>query len=323
MPDPPGRHGSEPLEDEPVPVTVPLPDRCRSPILAGMTDRSPPTAALRAALLAGLAPFRREGMAGTLPHAPGLFSYCALARERLLSVRLPRPVLGVVVSGAKEVWRGDAAERLATGTLFVLPAEVDLDVVNEPDEGTGLYQSLVIEIEPDAIPDIGPRDFAATAAPASVAVGLTTGLVEAAIHAARAIGEGPAGATVRSARLAELLALLHDEPAARPLFDMSVAERVARLVRGGLDADWTAVEVARRLALSESTLRRRLAGEGRTFSTILRCERMEAARRLMARGTASGTAALAVGYASRAHFARAYRTVFGDNPARDARRNPS
>lgn len=36
----------------------------------------------------------------------------------------------------------------------------------------------------------------------------------------------------------------------------------------------------------------------------------------MARGAPSGTAALAVGYASRAHFARAYRAVFGDNPAR-------
>jgi AraC-like DNA-binding protein len=288
-----------------------------------MTDCTPPTAALRAALLAGLAPFRREGMAGTLPHAPGLFSYCALTRERLQSVRLPRPVLGVVLSGAKEVWRGDATERLATGTLFVLPAEVDLDVVNEPDEGTGLYQSLVLEIEPDAIPDLGPHDFASVASSGSVAVGLTAGLVETAIHAARAIGEGPAGATVRSARLAELLALLRDEPAARPLFDMSVTERVARLVRGGLDADWTAAGVARRLSLSESTLRRRLAGEGQAFAAILRGERMAAARRLMARGTPSGTAALAVGYASRAHFARAYRTVFGDNPAREARRTPS
>lgn len=281
-----------------------------------MTDRTPSNAALRAALLAGLAAFRREGVAGTTPHAPGLFSYCALTRERLLSVRLPRPVLGVVLSGAKEVWRGDVAERLAAGTLFVLPAEADLDIVNEPDESSGLYQSLVLEIEPDAIPDLGPPDFAAAVASTTVAVRPTTDLVEATIHAARAIGEGPAGPTVRSARLAELLALLRDVPAARPLFDMSVTERVARLVRGGLDADWTAARVARRLALSESTLRRRLAGEGQAFAAILRGERMEAARRLMARGMASGTAALAVGYASRARFARAYRTVFGENPVR-------
>ncbi len=281
-----------------------------------MNDRTPTDASLRAALLAGLARFRREGVAGTMPHAPGLFSYCALTRERLASVRLPRPVLGVVLSGAKEVWRGDAAERLPTGVIFVLPGEVDLDVVNEPDQKTGLYQSLVLEIEPDAIPDLGPCAFAPMTTSATVAVASTAELVDAVIHAARAIGGGPAGATVRMARLAEVLALLHDEPAARPLFDMSVAERVARLVRGALDETWTAAEVARRLGLSESTLRRRLAGEGHAFAAVLRRERMEAARRLMARGAASGVAALAVGYASRAHFARAFRATFGDNPAR-------
>ncbi|NLH82014.1 MAG: AraC family transcriptional regulator [Phyllobacteriaceae bacterium] len=285
-----------------------------------MTDRPSSPLALRAALLAGLARFRREGVAGTTPHAPGLFSYCALTRERLSSVRLPRPVVGIVLSGAKEVWRGETAERLSSGTLFVLPAEVDLDIVNEPAEGSGLYQSLVLEIAPEAVPDLDAGETE-PAAGGSVAVALTAGLVEATVHAARAIEDGPAGATVRTARLAELLALLHDAPAARPLFDLSVAERVARLVRGGLDRDWTAAEVARRLALSESTLRRRLAAEGSTFSALLRRERMEAARRLMARGAASGAAALAVGYASRTHFARAFRAAFGGNPAQAAGRN--
>lgn len=286
-----------------------------------MTDHAASNATLSATLLAGLARFRREGVSGLSSHAPGLFSYCALSRERLRSVRLPRPLLGFVLSGAKEVWRGDAAERFGCGTLFVLPAEVDLDIVNDPDEGRGLYQSLILEIEADAIPDLGSRDPAAQAAWETSAVPLTAELVEAMLHAARTIGEGPAGATVRMARLAELLALLYDEPAARPLFDMSVSERVARLVRGELDRDWTAATVARRIALSESTLRRRLAAEGRSYSAILRRERMEAARRLMAQGAASGAAALAVGYASRAHFARAFRAAFGGNPARGAERS--
>lgn len=281
-----------------------------------MTDLQPTNASLSATLLAGLARFRRDGVTGTTPHAPGLFSYCALSRERLRSVRLPLPLLGIVLSGAKEIWRGEAAERLVSGTLFVLPAEVDLDIVNEPDAGRGLYQSLVLEIEPDAIPDLAPRAPRGEGVAPVAAVPLSAHLVEAMLHAASAIGDGPAGASVRMARLAELLALLHDEPAARPLFDMSVAERVARLVRGELDRDWTAAAIARRLAMSESTLRRRLAAEGQSFSAILRRERMEAARRLMTQGAASGAAALAVGYASRAHFARAFRAVFGGNPVR-------
>jgi len=286
-----------------------------------MTDHPPANASLAATLLAGLARFRREGATGTLPHAPGLFSYCALSRERLTSVRLPLPLVGIVLSGAKEVWRGEVMERFLAGTLFVLPAEVELDIVNEPDATRGLYQSLILEIEPDAIPDLGPAAPQAETRVDVSEVPLSAHLVEAVLHAASAIGEGPAGASVRMARLAELLALLHGEPAARPLFDMSVCERVARLVRGELDRDWTAATVARRIAMSESTLRRRLAAEGRSFSAILRRERMEAAHRLMSQGAASGAAALAVGYASRAHFARAFRAVFGGNPVRGGERS--
>jgi AraC-like DNA-binding protein len=56
---------------------------------------------------------------------------------------------------------------------------------------------------------------------------------------------------------------------------------------------------------------------GLSFSAILQRERMAAARRLMAQGTRSGMAAFAVGYTSRAHFARRFRATFGVNPARD------
>jgi len=267
-------------------------------------------------LLSGLSRFRAKGISGTSPYAPGLFSYCALARERLRSVRLPRPIIGIVLSGAKEVWRGETCERLAAGTPFVLPAQTDLDIVNEPDEGTGLYQSLVVEVEPDTIPNIGLLQSAPPAAEQSCVIPLTSELVDMILHATHAIAEGPACAAVRMARLSELLALLHGVPEAQPLFDMSASERVARLIRIGIDEDWTASRVAWRLAMSESTLRRRLAAEGHSFSSILRRERMDAARRLMMQGAASGAAALAVGYASRAHFARAYRSTFGGNPKR-------
>jgi AraC-like DNA-binding protein len=276
---------------------------------APSTSRASPD--LAAELLDALATFRAEGANGVEAHAPGLFSYCALRRERLAQVRLERPLLGVLLSGVKEVWRGDEHERFSPGTLFVLPAGLDLDIVNEPN-ARGTYQSLIMEIAPDDTPDLGPGpDWAG-----SHQVTLTTARVEAVVHAARAIIAGPAGEAVRAGRMAELLALLHDAPAAQPLFDVSTRERAARTLRGALDADWTADRLARRLAMSESTLRRRLAGEGACFSAILRRERMEAARRLIAKGMTAQAAAGAVGYASRAHFARAFRAQFGANPVR-------
>lgn len=280
-----------------------------------MMDNALSSPELSARLRAGLACFRPREAAGMARHAPGLFSYCALARERLAALTLAQPVIGVVLSGAKEVWLGEETERLRAGALFVLPAGVGLDIVNEPDERTHLYQSLVLEIEPDEAPL--PGFFPSSPAiPARFSVPLTPERVEAVLHAARAIEAGPAEAVIRRARLSELLALLHDAPSARPLFAMSVSQRVARLVRAGLDRDWKARDIARALAMSESTLRRRLAAEGCPLSALLRRERMETARRLMAEGAGSGAAALAVGYASRAHFARAFRAAFGVNPAR-------
>lgn len=270
------------------------------------------TASSASDLLDALARFRVARRSGAVPHGHGLFSYCALAQERLASIRLERPVLGVLLSGAKEVWRGLGHERLSAGTLFALPARIALDVVNDPDPRSGTYQSLIIEITLDMIADSPPGPTAALSAGA--AIPLRPELIEAVAHAAAAITEGPAAAPVRHARVSELLALLSEEPTARVLFNLSAADRVAQLIRTKPEHPWRSDAVARSLGMSQATLRRRLREEGSGFSDILRRERMHAARRLLDRGMASGLAATAVGYASRTHFARAYRTTFGRNP---------
>ncbi len=275
--------------------------------------RTEDTPSLAGELLDGLSGFRQTGFAGTAPHGPGLFSYCALSKERLLAVRLERPVLGMVLSGAKEVWFGESFERVTPGMAFVLPAQTDLDIVNEVDEVRGFYQSLILEIAPEDVPDIAPLP-ANAAGGGGYSVPLSAELVETLLHAARAIAAGPPSNTIRRARIAELLAILYSVPSAAPLFRLSVSERVARILRGELDSAWTAARMARKLSMSESTLRRRLAAEETSFSAVLRRERMLAARKLIEAGAGSGEAALAVGYVSRAHFARAFRAMFGGNP---------
>ncbi|MFO1106851.1 MAG: AraC family transcriptional regulator [Amaricoccus sp.] len=279
-----------------------------------MNQHVPEAALLPARLLAGLARFRRAGGAGTEPHGPQprglqLFSYCALSRERLVPVVLSHPLIGMVLGGRKEVWRGEDGQAMPPGTMFVLPARVPFDIWNVPDAEGGSYQSLILEIRPEDVPDLPPPPRGS-----DLRVRLTPALVAAAVHAASALGDGAARATVRAARVRELLALLSTDPAAAPLFDRTLAGRVAQLLRGDLAYPWTASEVAARLALSESTLRRRLAAEGTGFAALLRAERMQAARVRIAAGAGSQAAALAVGYASRAHFARAYRAAFGENP---------
>ena len=78
-----------------------------------MTGKIASQEALSSALLEGLARFRAAGVSGSLPHGENLFSYCALTRERLIAVDLPHPILGVVLSGTKEIWRGMNATSLS------------------------------------------------------------------------------------------------------------------------------------------------------------------------------------------------------------------
>lgn len=280
---------------------------------------NPTKASLARDLLAAVAPFRRTSHSGPAPHGPGLFSYCALSRERLSAIRLAHPVLAVVMSGTKEVWRGLHQERLPAGTLFALPGGVDLEIVNDPDPRSGIYQSLILEIMPDMIPDGLPGPGRTPAVGAHAAIALRPALIEAVAHATAAIAAGPTASSIRRARVAELLALVAEDPAAQVLFSLSVAERVGQLVRARPAHPWRSAAVARSLGLSESTFRRRLRAEGRQFAEILRGARMQIAHQMLDQGLASGLVAATVGYASRTHFAGAYRAVFGELPRDTAR----
>lgn len=268
-------------------------------------------------LLANLAHFRaavaQTGHGENIVHGENLFSYCALERERLREMVLPNPLIGVVLSGEKEVWIGEDVFKLRAGNMFVLPAKVELEILNVPDERSGLYQSLILEVLPGNVPELEPVTAETRA---TIEVTLTALLVDAVAHAASDIARNAASGAVRSSRLGELIALLHGDPAARPLFDTSLAHRIALRVRCDLAHAWTAPDVASALGLSESTMRRRLAAEGLSFSHLLRRERMAKARELIDQGQGSQIAALNVGYISRAHFARHFREEFGRNPVR-------
>lgn len=278
-----------------------------------------PAAPSARALLAAFERLRPTPAQGLSTAGAGLFSYCALSRERLTQVRLDHPVLGIVLSGAKEIWRGLTPDRLEAGTLFALPGQVPLEIVNEPDARRGLYQSLIFEVSPDLVPpELFPPGPSPRLSPAAgCAIALRPGLIEALAHAASAIAAGPAAAAVRQARIAEVLALVADAPAAAVLFELPLGARIAQMVRAHPDRPWTGAQMARALGLSGATLRRRLAAEGMGFAAIVRRERMQLAAQMLARGLPSGLVAATVGYASRTHFARAYRAETGRNPRRD------
>lgn len=103
---------------------------------------------------------------------------------------------------------------------------------------------------------------------------------------------------------------LPPEPAAEPTW----ASRVADSVREGrLDADLG--QIARALAVSERTLRRRLAEEQTSFSTIRQRERQRRAEALLHSGHLSmGEIAFSLGFSEMSAFNRAFKRWTGTTP---------
>jgi AraC-like DNA-binding protein len=290
-----------------------------------MTRASATEETLRLALLARLARLRAPpGVSGASPlGAPGaatVFGYCVYTRERIRRARLEHPAIVVVLSGTKELWRGDACERMAAGAPFVIPGGVELDLVNVPDPRTGRYESICITVDADLRqalrPSVGRERVVAGGAHGS-AIALTPDLVEAYGHAAAALSDSRHAADLARHRILEILLLVREAPAARALFAATLAERAESVVRGDLARAWRVEDVAAALGLGASTLRRRLKASGTSFRDVVLAARMaEAGALLGARDYSVTQAAQAAGYASRSHFARRFRAAHGVAPSR-------
>ena len=249
-------------------------------------------------------------------HGKQIFTYCCFTAERLAQVVIARPMIGIVLSGAKEFWLGDAGQRFTAGDVFVTPGGATLDAVNLPDERHGLYESLLVEVAslPPSIarlPDLPPAPRKGF----DIRVTLTADLVDALAHAATTLATSDNAAILGEHRLAEVLMLLRTDPAARPLFDVSLGDRIRWMVAGDPSRRWTADELAGRLAIGASTLRRRLTENGTPLRSVLAAARMQVAQGLLSSGGANVTAAAeAAGYTSRSHFTRRFRSVYGNAP---------
>ena len=96
----------------------------------------------------------------------------------------------------------------------------------------------------------------------------------------------------------------------------STAGRLRTLVGEAPEQRWTAHMAGQALAMSEATLRRRLANEGVRFEHLLADIRMQHAMMLLQTTTWSiPRIAQACGYQSRARFAERFRTRFGYLPS--------
>lgn len=101
----------------------------------------------------------------------------------------------------------------------------------------------------------------------------------------------------------------------RPLQSVSVSDRVRSMLSAQPANNWNALDVACRLAMSEATLRRRMASEGISFSELLIDVRMSYALTLLqSTELPISRISMDVGYESASRFAARFNKRFGFAP---------
>lgn len=255
----------------------------------------------------------------------GIAAHVLQGRElEILRMRTEYPALIVVDRGVKAVRteRG-ASARARPGQAIVLAGGQVVDFTNSVPDGSH-YEARWLVFDSALLDDAYYRERAAHVerrrreAPVRLIPRVHAQLADAFEHARRALA--PGGAVPDPVARQRLLEVMHwlleaDVVLRHPPVHPGIAVRVRALVAGRLDVAWTAARVAAELALSEATLRRRLAQEGSSLSALLVDARMATALTLLQATTQPVSAiALAVGYESASRFAVRFRQRFGFAP---------
>lgn len=244
----------------------------------------------------------------------GYLQINSAGHHRLRSLRFSAPALIAVQSGRKRLRRGDDQIVFDAGQWFAVPAGVQLDVENIPADAQTPYAALCIEFDPQLL---RARAAAPRTPPPWLPLQAGPALTQAVTHLRDGLAEPALAEALLRHRFEEVwLALaeqgfhagLRAEPGAR--------ERVHALLAGDPQRAWRSAEIAAQLALSEATLRRRLAADGTTLRELLGDLRLgQALAQLQSTTRAIERIAHDAGYQSASRFSAAFRRRFGVAPS--------
>jgi AraC-like DNA-binding protein len=251
----------------------------------------------------------------------GIAAHIRQGRElQILRMHSALPALILVDRGIKSVRNERGAAVCAQpGQAIVLAGGQTLDFTNAVDAGQQ-YEARWLVFDPALLDDpyYAERAAHAGSAPLSLLPQVQAGLAAAFASARQALAPVAAiPAAVARQRMLEVLHWLLEAGIAlrRPPLTADIPARIRTLVAQRPDASWTAAQVASALALSQATLRRRLADENTTLTGLLADVRMATALTLLQATTQPVSAiALSVGYESPSRFAIRFRQRFGFAP---------
>ncbi len=205
---------------------------------------------------------------------------------RLHRVRLFSPALCRVKRGSKVIVQGESRVLATPQQLIVLPADVELEVINQPENG--LFCSDLLSLTPELA-------FMWQSVLQAVREGLSVALQQ---H--QTMG---------------LLLALYEAGYAGPLLverQQDLSAQVRQLIMLSPAQAWSVSRVAKMLFLGESTLRRRLQQESQSFRQIVEEVRMaHALGQLQTTSRPIGEIAQNSGYQSGSRFTARFRQHYG------------
>ena len=229
---------------------------------------------------------------------------------------IENPVLIFVERGIKALrWPG-GEYLIRAGQAIALAGGQSVDITNRP-EDDGSYRAhwlvwddALLAAHADAHPHLTVIRHALPITPASEEFACAFR------RATQAVEDDGLPAAIARHRLGELLQWIGTLGRRfEQVQALTMAVKVRRLIGQDIARDWSANAVASAVAMSEATLRRKLADEGTSLSAILVDARMSFALVLLQSTTQPVTQiALAVGYQTPSQFAVRFRDRFGFVP---------
>lgn len=239
---------------------------------------------------------------------------------RIRHVPFHEPCAILVLSGRKTVFHRSSALECPTGSLLVVPGGTALDLRNEPDAATRRYRALILPFGSELLARMCRAHGIASARPGGrpqlLKFTCDPVLRDAVLHYL----DSAADAKLVAHRLMEILLILAGrEPrlAAYALDVRSWAQKVRTAIAADLARAWDLELLCRKLATSESTLRRNLKKEKTGFRELLQEQRLTSALMLLLQTSRPvSRIALDCGYQSASRFSSNFHKRFGVPPSR-------
>lgn len=265
----------------------------------------------------------------------GLSGY-SLSRDNLISVAWPRlkieqkassfvffePTLLVVLSGRIDITCAGRRHTLhSPAMLGFIDQGVDIDYIKYPADRHTPFRSLFINISPDVLENFYQHFQEPLSAvkknPQLSTVEINASLDDSLHHLLVALEDPRVSDDRIRLKIFDLLLVLAEQQLRFALPQrQGIFPRLSNLLRDAPERNWTARLAGDALAMSESTLRRRLRQEGVRFEQLLLDIRMHHALMLIQTTHWNLTqVADACGYRSVSRFAERFKHRFGSSPA--------